>query len=136
MFRVRIAPTDREEVQAATDRVFDKAASRRHVEEVVLADHRRHQEHRTLTHRGGDRVIFDQLEHLAAIHHRTWGDPQVLADFKAAGIHLSGHAAIMQHVVEPVFAPSQQTGSARIEGFLQRRRITQQGIGRRGGTGP
>ena len=53
------------------DRVLDHAAPRREVGDVVLVDHRRHEQQRPLAHLRGLRRVLDELEHRRAQHHRA-----------------------------------------------------------------
>ena len=64
--RVRVAPRHHEHLLALRDQELDQAAAGGQVQEVVLVDHRRHDEQRVAVHARRDRLVLDQLEPLAA----------------------------------------------------------------------
>ncbi|MNQ84588.1 hypothetical protein D3C85_997220 [compost metagenome] len=130
-----VTPTDSEEVHSGADCVLDKAAPRCQVQEVILADHRRNQQQRALTHLGGAGAIFNQLEHFVAVHHRARGHGHVLAHLETFAVYLRRHATVMPQIAEPVFCPAHDAAAARVEGLLQGRRIAQQAIGGCDGAG-
>ena len=87
---VRIPPRDHENLVALAGQVFHHAPARGQVDDVVLVDHRRNDQHRIAVHVLGHRFVLDQLEGVRPVDHRPWGDRQVLANLEGAGLHHRG----------------------------------------------
>ena len=76
-------------------------------------------------------AYLDQLQRVAGEHYGTRRGGEVAADGEFARIHLRGQAA---EVVDHVLDAAQHAAAAGLEKLAQRRRITEQRVGRRGGT--
>ncbi|MNO75742.1 hypothetical protein D3C76_667990 [compost metagenome] len=132
--RGRVAPAHGEGLQAAAHGIADQALFRRQVEHVVLVDLRGHHQQRALVDAFGERLVLDQLQHFVAEHHRALGGGQVAADLEGRLVHLAGHAAVLDQVLDQLREAVQHALAAGIQQALERRRIGQ-GVGRRQGVG-
>ncbi|MDT4858522.1 hypothetical protein FQZ97_929950 [compost metagenome] len=82
----------------------------------------------------GLRLVLDQFQYLVAEHHRSFAGGQVAADLEGGLVHLAGHAAIADDVLDQVAEAVEQALAAGIQQALERRRVGQ-GVGRRQGIG-
>ncbi len=83
----------------------------------------------------GLRRVLNELEGLAAKHHRARRDREILAHLEFALVHLARHAEIVGQVVDEILHAVQQALAARLGDALQGARVAEQRIGRREGLG-
>ncbi len=117
--RARVFPRQHEHRVALIDQKLHQRVVRRQVEDVVLHDPRRHDEHRLGQHRGRGRAVLDEFHQAVAQHHFARGRRQLVAGAKL--LHPGGRAFV-EHalgIVEPVAQALRQIGAAAAQGALQ-----------------
>ena len=81
---VRIAPAHHKGAVPLLHSVADERVVRLQIKDVELVDARRHQQKGPFVHLGGEGLVFEQLEQLVLIHHRTLGGGHVAAHLEQA----------------------------------------------------
>ncbi|MNE10866.1 hypothetical protein D3C80_1035990 [compost metagenome] len=126
----RIAPADDEGLHVAAQAEPRQAFLRAEVENVEFVDLRWHHQQRALVHLFGGGLVLDQLQHVVAKHHGTFGHGQGLADFECAHVDLARHAAVVYQVLGQMREAVEQAFTAGLEETFDRCRV-----GRRVGRG-
>ena len=88
-----IAPGDREDLVALAHEILDHAAARRDIHDVVLVDHRRHQQQRDGVYLLRLRGVLDQFEYLTAVDDFPGVAATVSPTVNASGSTVEGTAA-------------------------------------------
>ena len=109
---VRVAPGEREHLLALAHQVLDHAALGREVDEVVLVDHRRHDQQRLLAHRRRLRRVPDQLEQLGAHDDRAGRGRDVDADLEPRRVDARRQPRRRGHVAGEVARAAHEVGAA------------------------
>ena len=130
---LRVAPGEREHLLALAHQVLDHAALGREVDEVVLVDHRRHDQQRLLAHRRRLGRVPDQLEQLGAQDDRAGRGRDVDADLERVAIDAGRQPRRRGHVAGEVAGAAYEVGAALLARRAQRNRVGQQVVGRREG---
>ena len=128
---VRVAPRHHVHRVALADQVAHHRVVRRQIEDVVLHDPRRQDEHRLRVHLVGLRGVADQLHQVVAEHHLTGRDGDIAADHEAAAAGLVLRRRHAADVGGQVLHALEQVGTAGLQGVLEQHRVGQQAIGRR-----
>ncbi|MNR13430.1 hypothetical protein D3C85_1298370 [compost metagenome] len=126
----RIAPTDSEGLDTAVEEKTDQALLRRQIKQVELVDLWRYHQQWTRLHLLGTGLVLDQLQHVVAKHHRTFGDAQIVAHLESRLVHLARHAAVFDQVPDQLRETIQNALAAGFKEALERCRVGQ-GVGRR-----
>ena len=129
-----VAPAHHEGTVPLTDGITHQRVFWLQIQDVVLVDARRHQHKRPLVHLGRQWLVFNQLENLVFIHHRTFRRGDVLAHFKHA---LVSHGDMpLLHVMQQVLNAFGQTLTLGFNRFLLGFRIQCQEVAWRHGSHP
>ena len=128
--RVRVAPRQHEHRVALLDEMPHHRVARRQVEDVVLQDRRRDDQHRLRVHVLRRRRVLDQLDQVVAQHHlaRRHRDFVARPEARAVGRRLAGE--VRQRVAPPVVRALRQVHAARFHRARDDFRIGRQEVGR------
>ncbi len=130
---VGVAPGDDEHLVALPDEVLGQAAPGGQVGDVVLVDHRRHDQQRVVVDGLGRRLVLDELVLLGAVHHGPGGDRQVPAHLERAGRHHRGHPRLRGQVGDQRPEAAQHADTAAVGCRLPVSGVEQRAVARRGG---
>ena len=131
---VRIAPAHHKGAVPLLHSVADEGVVRLQIKDVELVDARRHQQKGPFVHLGGEGLVFEQLEQLVLIHHRTLGGGHVAAHLEQA---LVGHRHMaLANVVQQVLHALGNALTLGLDGFFLRLGVEGQKVARGHGGHP
>ncbi len=125
---VGIAPAHHERAVPLLDRPADEGVVGLEIEDVVLVDARRHEEHGPLVHGRAERLVFDELEQLVLEHHRAFGRGHVAADLEHGLVGLRDVALL--DVLQEVRQALRDALAARLDGLALSLRIEREEVAR------
>ena len=124
-----VTPTDEEQGDAVGHRMLDEAALGRQIHEVVPADLRWDQEHGAAVDGRRRGRVLEDLADVVAVDDGTRGRRQGLADDEPGPVDGRRHPAVAHQIVEEVARAAHEAHPSRVPGLLQRRRVSDQGVG-------
>ncbi len=118
IFGGRIAPGDAEDGVALSDQIADERILRRQIEDVVLHDPGRHDQHRLGHDRLRRRRILNQFDQVVPVNDLSGRDGDVPADPEILGAHRGLPGDKPADVLHPVLEPADEVGPAGLDGLL------------------
>ena len=106
--------------------VLHQRVMRRQVEDVVLHDPGRNQQHRLGVHQAGGGRVLDQLHHAIAQHHLAGRDSDIAAD-REAGLRPGSSDGLLQ-ILDQMLRATHEIGAEFLDRPAQRQRIGRQSV--------